>query len=488
MEQLQLMQDNIIGFECMDKSMDLFFSILNFKPKNSYYLSVEDKLRHIEELVNTLSKEEVLALTWYSSKRMGMRLAPTIISSLMSIDKTMTLEEKDKLKFIIEDTFTTPKFIADSVVYLKERHDVSMGKIPPFLKKAFKKQLESYSDITLKKNKLNKGKYSKKCTLADMIKMFRPNPVISKSSLPIFEKVIECSKDVSLTNETVSSILSNSEMTQEEKRVAIEKNLSNMSINEIVRNISNIPYTDENFEIVSNKLYSTIKNPNGIRILNPYDLVITEQSNVDNRWLDLFDDVLIKFMNDNVAKFVRDFDFLIDISWSMYGEGQKSCAKFLSLLRVVCKPKNVFFYGYSLYNHDDIVKDFKEIDRPNKLFKAVFRQLNSVSSGGTETRKCTLEVLRKSSNSLVLVTDEFSYDSSLAFTDSIKSELQDRQMILFNTCWSGSGAFSFELGILRATGFQAQLFQVFALMNNFTFFKNQVISEFNSAYKFKRKI
>ena len=291
MEQLQLMQDNIIGFECMDKSMDLFFSILNFKPKNSYYLSVEDKLRHIEELVNTLSKEEVLALTWHSSKRMGMRLAPTIISSLMSIDKTMTLEEKDKLKFIIEDTFTTPKFIADSVVYLKERHDVPMGKIPPFLKKAFKKQLESYSDITLKKNKLNKGKYSKKCTLADMIKMFRPNPVISKSSLPIFEKVIECSKDVSLTNETVSSILSNSEMTHEEKRVAIEKNLSNMSINEIIRNISNIPYTDENFEIVSNKLYSTIKNPNGIRILNPYDLVITEQSNVDNRWLDLFDDV-----------------------------------------------------------------------------------------------------------------------------------------------------------------------------------------------------
>lgn len=484
MEQMKNMAPGIQGFECENKSMDLFFSILNFKPRCSYYLSVEDKLSHIEELINTLSKDEIIALTWYTSAKLGMRLAPTIIASKLAIDKSLTLEQKDKLKFLIEESFTTPKFIANSLSYLRHRHNVKMKNIPSFLKKAFKRQLESYKDITLKKNKLKQFEYS----LSDMIKVFRPNPTISKSSNDTYKQIIENSKEVSLKNETVTSVLSNDDMSYEKKQAIIQENLSTMPINEIIRNISNINVTDENYNIISKRLYGIIKNDNAIRFLNPYDLVILNQSNIDYRWLQLFDDVLIEFMTTNVGTFTKDFDFLIDISGSMMGSGQESCAKFLSLLRIVCEPKNVYFYGSKLYTHEKIENKFKTINRPNVLIKSIVDDLNSVSNHCTETRKCTLEVLRKSNNNLILVTDEFSYDNATSFTNSIKSELKDRQFILFNTCWSGSGAFSFELNILRATGYQAQIFEIFALLNDFNYFKHKVINAFESKYKIKRKI
>lgn len=156
---------------------DLFFSLMEYKPTDNYYTSSDEKLQHLIDLINDRELEEVIKVSWYSSKILGMKLSPVLTNTYIfeKVNNLNVLEKEEilnMLKFVIKDTYTRPDFIGNSLEFYKTYFGKEMKSIPNNLKRTYTKVLESYNDLTLKKFKMKNRIY----TLADLIKVFRPNP------------------------------------------------------------------------------------------------------------------------------------------------------------------------------------------------------------------------------------------------------------------------------------------------------------------------
>lgn len=465
-------------YKCEDKSMDLLFSILNFKPRNSFYLTVEDKLQHLEDLLDTVPFTEAIALSWYASKVMGMRLAPTLALTRLACQTDKPCVERQQIKGAMQQVFTRPSFLANSFNYLEDRIGVTMKETPSWLKHHYTKILESYSDITLKKCKME----NKELKLADLIKVLRPNP--NKANIKnknLYKAIIEKTSEASLVEtESITTTLSSTELLPSQKQKVLQENLSTMAINEIIRNLSNIQPTQEALNIVRRRLTEITQSRSAMRYLNPYDLVFVD-TEVDQKWLELADDILVEWVKKifNGATITEKYNILLDVSGSMRSTNFSVALKFLAVLKPVLQSANLYLYNTKVFQIKDIDEAFHSTIRPNEFVKTCY-DLSNYCQGGTYTIKSVKEVMKNNSDNLIVITDEYTYDSDdetelLGELDEIRG---NRKLIVYNSCWSGSGAFKFDGTILRASGYQAQLLSAIGILSCFDLYKRIIIQEF----------
>ena len=479
MKKIIEMAEGVQGFE-IDKAQDLFFSMLSFSPRNSYYLSVQDKYEHLMDTYKELPPLVALALSYYTCKTLGRRLAPNLVMT----DVLYRSEEgnlRQLAKYVLEQCFTRPDFITTSVQYVMDTaNKKSIKHVPSYMKKAYKRCLQNMDDVTLKKQKLEKNDI----TVADLIKAFRPNPNKSRLKNLTYVDFIERNKNTKLTNTedekvvSLNATISNDKITSEEKKKVITKNIKNFGATDIIRNLSNIECTDENKSLIEDTLRKTINSKNGLIKLNPFDLIIENYENVHQDFINILDRIIIEWTK-NQCSLEQEYTILLDMSGSMWQQNGINGAKFLSLIINCINKYNVLAYNERIVEHHSTkVKQIIDENKhsPNKLFKILSEYISENAHNGTWTRTSTMKAVKMYPNSnILLITDEFSYDD----VDSAESlqECVKNNLIVFNCEWSGASAFSITERMLRISGFQAQILNAINSLENFDNFVQNIVLE-----------
>ena len=467
----------------MDARKNLFLSMLDYKGQNSFYTSKNQRLQNLIDTVNSTSSIlDSIVISWYLSKN-GMKLSPVIVNTLI-YDKIYCYDVYKEclqmLKFSIRNTYTRPDFISNSLSFYNDCLQVNAKYIPNSLKTTYKKVLESYSDLTLKKFTMKKRDY----TLADLIKLFRPNPTKANKlkNKNLYKDIIE--NKTSLKNDTVVDILSNNTLSKEEKDNLVNSNLDKMPINQIIKNIKNIQYTSRNADIVKFKLVNCLNNEDYLRFLNPYDLIFDGE--IDIRWTVLFDGVLTNWAKNMLEIKDEENVILFDISGSMTnlgGQGIQSGAKFLSLIIPCLKDFKFYTYNTVLNRNKDIENKLKNCCTPNQIFK-ILMKLYDMAEGCTYTRDCLrgCSKINPTAN-IFLITDEVSYDDTEQFDNIIENPL-----IIYSTDYSKESLYNFKNNMLRLCGHNGNIFNILKMFMCFDNFIDDIKTKFYKEYtEFKNR-
>lgn len=461
---------------------DLFFSLIEYKPADNYYTSSDEKLQHLIDLINDRELEEVIKVSWYSSKILGMKLSPVLTNTYIfeKVNNLNVLEKEEilnMLKFVIKDTYTRPDFIGNSLEFYKTYFGKEMKSIPNNLKRTYTKVLESYNDLTLKKFKMKNRIY----TLADLIKVFRPNPNKARKLIDkdLYKRIIE--NNAPLEQETITDILSNKDITSENKNVIINKKIEHMPINQIIKNLKNIKW-EENHEIVYTKLKECFGKETALRYLNPYDLIFNSKE-IDQRWTSLLDDVLLEWLKTFFEEDNTEYCILFDKSGSMYysedikGLGVESGAKFLSLIIPLLKNYKFYLYDETLQTNKGISKRLKNKATPNQIYNTLL-EINKLANNCTYTTECLNECCKENPNAnMILVTDEVSYDDA-EFSGTNKNPL-----IVYCTDYVRKGMFDIRPNTLRLAGANGNILPAIQQFLFFDKFLENVYATFDKAYK-----
>lgn len=466
------------------KDFALFMSMLNFKPRNSFYTSCAENLERIEKLIDALPTEEVIAIAWFLGTKMGMRLSPTIALTRKA-KSTASGEIRLRLKFAVREVFTRPDFIANSIGYMNHSYGLEMKDIPTWLKRTFKSCLEGMKDITLTKRRMdNKG-----IKLKDLIKVLRPNPMKAVvKDKDIYKKIIEGNLALLLNEEdqvtqSITATLSNDTIRTEKKQEIIANSLQNMAINEIIRNISNIEPTYDNLNIVSGKIVGILKREDSLRFLNPFDLIV-EDKYIASEWITLFDTILEDYVKESIGSY-GETTVLFDVSGSMHHRTDKAL-KFLALFRPVMDAgMEIEWFSAKHWQDAEAQKIIKNAKTPNEFY----RKLSDFISKTTDKRwwGCThlittlTEMKYKAKKNIIIITDEFTYDNTSAL-GRVSAVTQGRNVILYNVDYSTTSAFSITSGILRCTGYDGKIIPMLPIFGNFKGFKAIIMKQFEEAF------
>lgn len=460
----------------MDFNQKLFLAMLDYKGHNSFYTSKEDRLENLINLVENVPIENAIAMSWYLSKN-GSKLSPVVVNSYI-YNKISHNNEYNKhlqmLKYSIRNTYTRPDFIVNSLSFYNDFLNIGAKNIPNSLKKTYQKVLESYGDLTLKKFTMKKRYYS----LADLIKLFRPNPIKANNlkNKNLYKDIIE--NKTSLKNDTIVDILSNNTLSKEDKDNLVNTNIEKMPINQIIKNIKNIKYTKNNADIIKCKLENCLKKEDYLRFLNPYDLIF--KSEIDTRWTVLFDEVLMNWISTMFSIEDKENVILFDISGSMtnfYGQGIQSGAKFLSLIIPCLKNFKFFVYNTEIFHNINIENKLKNHCTPNQIFK-ILMNIYDIAEGCTYTRQCLEKCSRLNPESnIFLITDEVSYDDTFKFSNFIKNPL-----IIYSTDYHKDGLFNIDNNLLRICGHSGNIFNILKMFSCFDSFMKDIKNKFEKEY------
>lgn len=444
---------------------DLALSMIAYRNEDTFYTSKEERLNKMLDKVQPTY--DTIALSWYLSKKFGVKLSPVIINSFL-FEKVQG-ELQDLLKKVIKDTYTRPDFISNSLEFYENYLGKPVKQVPNSLKNTYTKVMESYSDLTLKKFKMKKKQYS----LADLIKVLRPNPIKAKhlKDKELYKKIIE--NNVSLEQETLVDVLSNSTLSKEEKDIYIQKNLANLPINQIIRNLSNISYK-ENKEIVANKLTDCLNSEYLFRYLNPYDLIF-DSDEIDVRWTILIDELLMNWIKKTFVPTTEEYCILFDLSGSMSTTdrvgvtGIKSASKFLSLIIPILTKYKFYGFNFSLFRLEKL-EDLNKLT-PNQIYKRL-TSLNKQAKGGTHLESSLFNLAHDNPNAnIIVVTDEVSYDN-------FRLPPINNSIILYCTDMARAGLFDYTNKCLRIAGHSGQLIPVIRQFIDFDSFMAEVRKQF----------
>jgi len=507
-QQFNMVKDNV--------DRGLFLTSMDFKYKNSFYFNRNDKLIEFENLIkdNINDVDFLYALSWYTGKVLGLRLAPVvIITQLINAGKI----DKDMLECVVNDVFTRPDFIANSLSYNKKINNAkSIAKIPQVYKDILRNKLSNFNEITLKKRRMER----REVKLSDLIKVLKPRPrnqQMSKLYKDIIEKnrgaslVVEKSADGRVTKaDSITAVLSDNTITDSEKSYYIEDNLRNLPINALLTNLTNIELNDNNCKVIASRIDSIFKDANAVRFLNPFDLIMLRSYD----WTNVFKETRYRYHREgwNLVEtsdsFVSSVNkilmknivntininakcplILFDISGSMYGESVKMGIKILSfLLPIIGRfTDNIVYYdfGDNLHNKTNIMKNLLNKE-PLDVAKVLCKHYYDLPEG-TRLLDCTRKaVLRHNDeiDSVMIITDEMTWadtrSSLTRFRSVIPSKLHDRS-ILFNVNRAQSGsntAIEPSAQISRIAGLDAKMLYLIEAMFDFDNFKAKMIKSF----------
>lgn len=471
---------------------DLFLQACSFTPRNSFYHTDLERLEMLTSLIKKNDKEYVEALAWYLGKVLGIRLSPSIITTELALENP----NWKAIEKIAKDVFTRPDFLANSLGYLKlkTKGNSFTKKLPVEFKLILKKQLESFGDLTLKRQKMRR----KAIKLADLIKTLKPKPKNIEMS-KLYKAIIENDKSASLktevsedgkiiSSEHVTAAISSDKISHSEKKEFVQKNISNIPINALVKNLSFVEAKDA--AVLEKRLSAVFESGDGLRFINPFDLIMLPSSEweeytggvrVDSEITLILDRILKKYVQVDVD--AKHPLILYDNSGSMSGEPHRNGIKFVSSFGKMFEG-DFNFYTFN-YNEKNITSDIMDLDFNNPNIFARELQKLIYCNGGTallQSMKNVLEI-HPETDLFVIVTDESTWADPKQI-DAYKRVLPEHLMgktILFNANPGVGSVFKPGADVTRLAGLSGRILSILKAISNFDSFKREMIAEFKSA-------
>ena len=351
---------------------DLFLYACSLTPRNSFYHSEVERLNYLVDLIQKNDSKFIEALTYYLGKILGIRLSPAIIIAELALRDDVNWKAIEK---IVRDVFTRPDFIANTLGYIKYKFQTKsfLDRTPYEFSKILKSQLESFNELTLKRRKMKR----KAIKLADLIKTLRPRPKDEKMSR-LYKAIIENDNYASLkteiiaenkkikSSEHITAAISSSEVSYAEKKKFVQDNIEKIPINALIKNLSFLETKD--IGILEKRLVDIFESGNGLRFINPFDLIMLNnidfqrysngvEDRVDSDIIHVLDKILSKYVHINV--YAQNPLILYDCSGSMDGNPHRIGIKFISAFQKIFR-KDFRFYKFD-YDVENITNDVKRI-------------------------------------------------------------------------------------------------------------------------------
>jgi len=396
---------------------------LNLKTDRTFYYTDREKF---EEFITVLEKlyetdpEFLEALIPYLKLEHGRKSSPMIVLGFL-LSKGKKYQYLPK--FINPEIIPTPKQMAEALAVFKLLSGKHTIRKVPF-RERFRETLEAYDEYTLKKNRLRR----RSIKLADLIKVFRPRPKNEHYSR-LYKAIIENSSEASLkAQEHITATLSDSNLSYEEKREIVEKNIEKIPFNALIRNLLFLVEGDrvpsEVVEKVKNRLEEILSeiSKGNTKVLSKIDPFVFFDLVFSPHWEELkpvaekFDELLTTFLQnwaDRLGTKNKKAAVLLDVSSSMGGWGWKGLDKstglargykFLAIFRELFDIRHVDFFNHGYIALKKIALPKELIDELNfwqrltlvkrsvlrnnprgalKLFAYLVRNIGDVTSGGT---------------------------------------------------------------------------------------------------------
>lgn len=463
---------------------DLFLHAISFTPRNSYYHSDTERLNYLVELVQKNDQNYVEALSWYLGKNLGIRLSPTIMTTELAL---LDNPNWTNIKKIVRDVFTRPDFLANAAGYIKYKFNTKsfLDRMPAEFKKMLKEQLESFSELTLKKRRLRR----RAIKLADLIKTLRPHPKTDEMSR-LYKAIIENDKAASLkvvtengkitSAEHITAAISSDKVTQAEKRKFVQENIKNIPINALIKNLTFL--RGEDAPILEQRLDSAFQSGDGLRFINPFNLILLgdDEIQVDPKIIRVLDKMLQKYVHVNIE--TKKPLILYDNSGSMTNEPHATGTKFITLLnQIFRKDFRLYTFNEDEKNITEEIKDIYNQSRGmNEFAHEFYKKIKCYY--GTSLLKSMKNVLQEcpEADLFIVVTDEVTWADGNAI-ESYRRVLPDRLLgrtILFNACPGVGSVFKPGAEITRLAGLSGRIIPLMKAISNFDNFKQDVMLEF----------
>lgn len=498
----------------MKDDQALFMTAISFVPRSSFYNSVKKQLENFEQLIDRMITSEpkfVIALAWYIGKIMGIRLSPVLMAARLA-------EKGHNIKRIISDVFTRPDFIANFLSYWKDRIN-GLQALPKEVFTGMKRQFESYNELTLKRRKM----LSREFKLKDLIKIFKPQPKDSKMSL-LYRAIIEDSKGSKLetkvnketgaieSSEHTTAAISDDRVSHAAKQEFVQKSIKDLPINSLIKNLSFLKATSA--PELKARVKSLFKSGNGLRFINPFDLIFLES--IEHRGYNqdvrvapeivaVCDEVLKEFVTFecNAKKPV----ILYDRSGSMEAEAHRVGSKFLSMLNglflrdfrfyTFAASRSFVHSNYGQSDHEschgsqlpaailDVTAKFKEESvlglGPNALAKRIQDKIKC--DGGTELLEAMQWTIKNNPEMdlFVVITDEMSWAEPHlieAYRRMIPEYLAGK-VLLINVSPSQTSVFKPTAKIIRISGLDGKIIKLIEAVTDFSGFKKRLIEQYD---------
>jgi len=459
------------------KDRSLLLQSLALKLAHTFYKEPDAILKSFEKTVNdNLKDPEFLKAVIFYAKNLGMRLSPSL--ALAILDR----EREDIPEKLITYVYTRPDFIANALAYLKMTDgDFDLSEE---YRDGLRKALENMSEITLKRKMMRRRTFK----LSDLIKIFRPTPKNAKMS-ELYKGIIE--NKVRLTKEeSVTTLLSDTTLSKEEKVDEMKKNVKNISINSLTRNLSQFTGSvDDKTKNNLMKRYTNIDIKNVMQI-NPFDLIIS-QENFDYALSEVLDAALKKWAEATILPDLGRVGFLIDVSGSMGGsyqeadDGFSKAFKYLALLSPLYKPEFVWFFSNDIQQYPTYEKMIIQKSNPNEIF-AVGRSMRSrVQWGGTALHLSIMKTMERNQekiDTLFVITDEYGNIEQNVDEFNKMAKTAGIKLIVINIAYTGETNInpmehSTKWAILIG-GLNAKIFDYLNLYMDFDKFKKTLISKY----------
>ena len=498
------------GYEVfrMKDDQALFLTASSFTPRNSFYNSNKTLLENFEALLRRMIVTEpvfVTALAWYLGKVMGVRLSPVIMAANLA-------EKGNSIQKIVHDVFTRPDFIANFLAYWKDRIFV-LNNLPKEVFVGLKRQLSSFNELTLKRRKMLNREFK----LKDLIKILKPQPKDSKMSL-LYRAIIEDSKASKLQtvvnketgviekSEHTTAAISSDKVSHKEKQAFVQKNVKDLPINSLIKNLSFL--TADQAPALKARLTSLFKSGNGLRFINPFDLVFMEslehdgynqRVRVPDEIMNACDEVLKEFVTFNCP--AKKPVILYDRSGSMMGGGHLTGSKFLSMMTSIFE-KDFRFYtfassggGYGWDNRDrtrsslpaaieDMTSKFKApgsfLGGPNQAARFINNHIRC--SGCTQLMEAMEWTVTNNPEMdlFVIVTDEATWADPYqieAYRRIIPEHLAGK-VLLINVAPAQKSVFKPTAKVVRISGLDGKIIKMIEALVDFDSFKQKMIRQY----------
>ncbi|MDD4081822.1 MAG: hypothetical protein PHD05_00410 [Sphaerochaetaceae bacterium] len=469
------------------KDQALLFTACSFTPRNSFYLTEDERLKQLEYLIDSLIKnnevEYITALTWMLGKILGIRLAPSIITT-----KLAGICPDKHLEKIINDVFTRPDFMANSLAYWKRTHG-TIKTFPRSLFKFMKLKFETFNDNTLKNRKMRYREFK----LKDLIKIFKPIP-IDKHRSKLYKAIIEDSKLSKLQVKVdesgkivkadhITAAISDRSIDYDNKKQFVSESISTIPINALIKNLSFLSKSD--VTPLYNRLKSIFESEDSLRFINPFDLIFmqgqfAENVNIAPEIVKVCDSILTKFALFNCK--CENPVILYDKSGSMSEGGHYIGSKFLSLFVNIFTKKFKFYeFDIRLFDNTNKILDFATLS-PNILANNLYSKITC--DGCTALLDSIKAVIDQNPQMdlFVIVTDEVTWADTQVIEEYrriIPSHLSGK-VILVNVSPTLGSVFKVDDKIVRISGLDGKIIKLIEAITDFDKFKKYIIQQFNT--------
>jgi hypothetical protein len=412
--------------------IQLYLEASNLKIKSDqFYQTAKDKLGSVLTKAQNADEQYVAGLAKFLADN-GLKLSPVVLMSVLS-NRRHHFDGSERY------IFNTPQRIAEAVS-LENLDCVHLNN--SFKKNVLRKALQSMSEFTLRKNRMD----NRKVKLKDLIKLLRPRPADAKTA-ELYKAIIENSKLSKLKDkDSLVSVKSSKELSDEDKLDYFVKNIETIPINQLIRNLKTIEYLRfaESHD-VQKKIIDRMKkvDEKSLRYLNIFDLieVAMHVPSIEKAMFDVtlnFIERLKKEAGDTGAATV-----LFDVSGSMQGDGIENGFKYLVVMSLLYNT-NVYLFSDSLrtLKEEALVKYIKsgQLKKAHDVLEERFKKF----AGGT----ALLDSIEQASTNnliagtLIVVSDEVSWKEGgdlRGKVDEIDKMLKGKKIVLINpTVYEGT--------------------------------------------------